>query len=92
MWPLKHDVVPLRKRSPGFQLQDPSRRLDNDIGVQRDAVNSLVDKKLGELGIVAWGLATNPDLPTCTADDANYLRNHLLHGVVSLIEDVRNDL
>jgi hypothetical protein len=52
----------------------------------------LFDQELCEFRIIAGRLATDADLATLCARDADDLRDHLFHGRIPLIENRRDDL
>jgi len=73
----------LQNREAGFQ---------HGVGIERDAVDALLDEELGELGVVAWGLAADADLAVLLMTDLDDLRDHRFHGRIPFVENGRSDL
>ena len=48
-------------------LHDRQRRLERRVGIDRDAVDALLDEEFRELGVAARGLAADADLAPALA-------------------------
>ena len=67
--PRKSRCLPISRKS-FLGLEDGERRLEYRVGIERDAVDSLLDQELGELRVVARRLAADADLAILRAADA----------------------
>jgi len=73
-------------------FHDRQSRFQHGVGIQRNAVDALLDQELRELRVVARSLATDADLATLGSAGGDDLGDHLFHGRVALVEDGGNDL
>ena len=73
-------------------LDNRDRRFEHCVGIERDAVDPLLDEELRELGVVARGLAADADLAPVRAAVAITCAIIVFTAGISLVEDVRDDL
>ena len=71
---------------------NPPDDVHDAVGVERDRVDADVDEELGEVGVVAWRLATNTDRYTVLVRHSDEVLNRAKHGRVALVEEVGEGL
>ena len=88
-----HLLRALTDGAHGFlQVHDRHHRLEQRIGIQREAVDPLGHEKPRELRVIAGRLAADADLPAGCVCRANHLGDRPLDGVIALVEQVRDEL
>ncbi len=75
----------------GFGFEDGGGGLEDGIGIEGNAVDTLFDEEAGELGVVAGGLTADADLAFVFAAGGDDLGDHAFHGWIPFIEDGRDD-
>src|SRR5436190_19648490 len=75
-------------RSRGFSQREPG--LDDRIGVERDALDLLLDQPLREVGMIGGSLPADARILAGLAAGGDRHREHRLHRIVTLIEGRRD--
>ncbi len=82
-----------RRRSTAarFCFQDDERGFQHRVGIERDAIDALLDEELRELGVVARSLPADADFAALRATGRDDLGDHLFHCGIPFIENGRDD-
>ena len=75
-----------------FDVRQFQCRFDHGIGIQRDAVDTTLNKKLRKLRIVTRRLTTNPNFTSCRFHFLDCQSDEIHDRSVSFIKNVRHNL
>src|SRR3989344_2223258 len=84
-----HNLIP---KNAVFIIGNQFNRLDNGVGIQRDALDSPLDQKLDEVRQIRWPLAADADIFTASLTSLYYLFDQLSDGQIILIADMTNKI